>query len=305
MSARALPLAAVLVLATAATASPQVCPMTPGNAFAFLAVDPSPASRCPAQPVVHWADASVVYQCNFFLDPDKQIDCSGNPQTCVARCDAAVAEWNQDLTGRFRFVPADAAMPVEFCNEQDGRTSVGGSTQFCDGTAFGSNVLAVALRVNFVSGPMAGELVDTDIVVNQAFAFSRDRFQATLGHEFGHVLGLDHPNQCGLDFNVLMRSASLFDSTNPCFVLTPTGDDVAGARRIYPQMLVVCGDANLDGVVNDVDGVQVLRAAASLASTCTLASCDVNGDGKIDDVDGVNVLRAAASLPSSNNCPAP
>ena len=57
-------------------------------------------------------------------------------------------------------------------------------------------------------------------------------------------------------------------------------------------------DPSGDGVINDTDGVQVLRAAAQLSSSCGMASCDVNGDGAINDVDGVNVLRAAASLPS-------
>ena len=37
-------------------------------------------------------------------------------------------------------------------------------------------------------------------------------------HEFGHVLGLSHPDQCNADFNVLMRSSSKFFSQDPCFV---------------------------------------------------------------------------------------
>jgi hypothetical protein len=66
-----------------------------------------------------------------------------------------------------------------------------------------------------------------------------------------------------------------------------------------------CGDADGDGNVTDVDGVNVLRAAASLSSSCTLPTCDINSDGVINDVDGVNVLRAAALLPATLNCPPP
>ena len=52
-------------------------------------------------------------------------------------------------------------------------------------------------------------------------------------HELGHVLGLAHPDQCGKDFNVLMRSASLFGSTSPCFVVDPRAADLNGAELIY------------------------------------------------------------------------
>jgi hypothetical protein len=57
-------------------------------------------------------------------------------------------------------------------------------------------------------------------------------------------------------------------------------------------------DPTGDGLVTDADGVNVLRASASLPSLCTLATCDADADGTITDTDGVNTLRAAASLPS-------
>jgi len=66
-----------------------------------------------------------------------------------------------------------------------------------------------------------------------------------------------------------------------------------------------CGDPDGDGNITDVDGVNALRAAASLSSNCTLPTCDVNADGVINDVDGVNLLRAAAQLPATLNCPQP
>jgi hypothetical protein len=57
-------------------------------------------------------------------------------------------------------------------------------------------------------------------------------------------------------------------------------------------------DVDGDGSITDVDGVNVLRAAALLPSACTLVLCDADDDGAITDVDGVNVLRAAAALSS-------
>jgi hypothetical protein len=66
----------------------------------------------------------------------------------------------------------------------------------------------------------------------------------------------------------------------------------------------VCGDANGDGNVSVSDGVQVLRAAAGLSSSCTgNDDCDVDGSGSITVTDGVNVLRKAAGLSTVDNCP--
>ena len=64
----------------------------------------------------------------------------------------------------------------------------------------------------------------------------------------------------------------------------------------------VCGDANDSGSVTVTDGVQVLDAAADLASDCTLAVCDVDGNGAITVTDGVLVLRAAADLEPALHC---
>lgn len=63
-----------------------------------------------------------------------------------------------------------------------------------------------------------------------------------------------------------------------------------------------CGDADGSGEVTVTDGVQTLRAAAELSSTCTLARCDVNGSGSITVSDGVQVLRAAAGLSVDGTC---
>lgn len=64
-----------------------------------------------------------------------------------------------------------------------------------------------------------------------------------------------------------------------------------------------CGDADGNGSVSVTDGVQTLRAAASLPSSCTPARCDVNDDGAVSVTDGVNVLREAAGLAPVLTCP--
>jgi hypothetical protein len=293
-------LAVVLAVGTARAGEP--CAGLPGDAFAFI---PFGGGSC-ASPGVHWTNASVVFDCDFLADSDKLINCGGDTATCIQLCRTATDVWNGDLADRFTFIEHGDATPVAFCDGDDGRTSVGGTTHLCDGTSYGARVLAVTLSRFFDSGPQAGQLVDADITVNQSFKFTQKGFQATLAHEFGHVLGLAHPNQCDRDFNVLMRSASLFASDEPCFVLDPTSDDLNGARSIYPfrnPAPVVCGDADQNGTVTVSDGVQTLRAAAGLSSSCTVARCDVDGGGTITLADGVAVLRTAAGLTSIAQCP--
>jgi len=252
------------------------CPDVPADAAAFIG-----ANGCQLDPGVRWTSASVVFDCRFFTDADKMIDCGGDPASCVDLCRTAANVWNGDLPGRFTFVEATAATPVTFCDTQDGHTSIGGGSTLCDGTAFGPRILAITLSIFFGSGPQAGQLIDANVVVNQKFTFTPDYFQATLTHELGHVLGLAHPDACGKDFNVLMRSSEKFFPGDACFVVEPTIGDLNGAMTIYAltgptpaPTPGLCGDADLSGTVTVTDGVETLRAAAGLSSSCDSSRCD-------------------------------
>jgi hypothetical protein len=68
-----------------------------------------------------------------------------------------------------------------------------------------------------------------------------------------------------------------------------------------------CADADGDGVTTVTDGVQALRAAAGLESTCTPFRCDVDGSGEVTVTDGVGVLARAADLRLYQfyDCPVP
>jgi Big-like domain-containing protein len=65
----------------------------------------------------------------------------------------------------------------------------------------------------------------------------------------------------------------------------------------------VCGDPDATGTVTVSDGVQVLDAAAGLASKCSAAVCDVDNSGAVTVTDGVLVLRNAAGLDGGLHCP--
>lgn len=310
VTARRLAVAWLVAMSVGTSASAaQTCATVPDDAFAFIS---SSDEDCPADPGVRWTAATVVYDCGFFADTDKTINCSGDAATCIELCKTAANVWNTDLPGRFSFV--EATDPITFCDPADGRVSVGGSRKLCDGTTYGRFTLAVTLSRFFNAGPQVGELIDANITINQGFSFSQASFRATLAHEFGHVLGLAHPDQCAKNFDVLMRSSERFLSTDPCFVRDPTQADINGAERIYPITSTVptptptptpgsCGDADLSGAVTVTDGVQALRAAAELSSPCTLERCDMDGNGVISVSDGVHILRGAAGLAFNENCP--
>jgi hypothetical protein len=304
-------LVAALVAMIPARAAAQ-CDPPPGDAFAFLSLG---NQSCPATPLVHWSPPGVTVDCSFLADGTHEVLCGeSTAAACVQHCRQAVATWNTDLAGRFFLAEADAAHPVTFCDSADGRTSIGGSTQFCGGQAFGSNIVAVTLRVTIADGPQRGEQQDADIVLNPKFnsLFTAGFFRAVIEHELGHVIGLDHPDQCGRDANVLMRSAFRFADGDPCFVSVPTADDVNGATMIYPLLNPgptptpgpLCGDANGDGAVGVSDVATVLQAAVDLPSTCDAlpVRCDVDDANGVDVIDAANVQRRALGLSSANAC---
>ena len=84
--------------------------------------------------------------------------------------------------------------------------------------------------------------------------------------------------------------------------------DVETARTVFLKdvrfLPPLCGDTNNDGTITVTDGIQALRAAAELSSSCTNSRCDVNGNGEVSVSDGTLILKAAADLPIEAHCPA-
>lgn len=76
---------------------------------------------------------------------------------------------------------------------------------------------------------------------------------------------------------------------------------IIAAFTTTPVSAQTCGDANDSHTVTVTDGVQALRLAAGLSSSCE-DGCDVDGSGKVTVTDGVNILRKAAGLAIHEAC---
>jgi hypothetical protein len=164
------------------------------------------------------------------------IDGSPDWDACAT---AALDEWNAVLgpTGvSFNAVTGSTRTPTQL----DGFNNV----YFSDtifGMAFPTNVLAVT-STSFFARTGVDEFADADVIFNNAEGFNCFREPKTLGsipegagasdlrrvstHEFGHVLGLDHPDDIGQAVDAIMNA---FISAIDVLQL----DDIQGALTLY------------------------------------------------------------------------
>jgi hypothetical protein len=138
--------------------------------------------------------------------------------------------WNQYLV-HMQFQPIkNSPLPP---SGVDANTSVTMSNTFY-GKIFGSGVLAVTLV-----SPRGAHLIEADVVFNDAYIWDSYRgslmrnpevmdFHRVALHEFGHVLGLDHPDEANPKQTVLAIMNSHISSVDSLQF-----DDINGARSIY------------------------------------------------------------------------
>ena len=158
--------------------------------------------------------------------------CSPGPDPCYhAAVVAAAADWNA-VGAQFTF--HTTSYLADPCAHGDRRNTVSFSSTQC-GMDFPPDVLAVTITSFFPSG----EIVEADVVFNlgldadfswAAYAGPRRAsvidFSRVALHEFGHVFGLDHPDEHGQVVQAIMNSkTSDLDRLQ--------ADDIEGIHAIY------------------------------------------------------------------------
>lgn len=140
----------------------------------------------------------------------------------------ALKVWNQHLAHmQFSWVKNSPVTPAQ----GDDEMSVFFDTKVF-GMNFGSGVLAVTLLSD-----RSGNFEETDTVVNSAISWDSYRgpltppvydFHRVIMHEFGHTVGLDHPDQANPKQNVVALMNSHVSDLD-----TLAQDDINGAAAIY------------------------------------------------------------------------
>ncbi len=178
----------------------------------------------------------------------------------------ALSQWNQFLGSGVQFVALPSPTPLNGTQGDNVNTVFFSPTAF--GKAFGSDTLAITTYYYSRS-----TLIETDVVFNSAKNFDsyrgRGRFDAqgrsipdlrrVALHEFGHALGLDHPDLSGQQVAAIMNSR-----ISDLEVLQP--DDIAGLQAIYgvrDPAPVPAAPGFFDGEVTLSGGVCYLQFAGN------------------------------------------
>jgi hypothetical protein len=144
----------------------------------------------------------------------------------------AANDWN-GVGAAFRFNTEVGGEPFDPC----ACPNPGGNPALFSDTACGGGFGDIVAQTNGCFNPETGELVAASVFVNQNVHWNAydgplrrplNDIRRVLLHEFGHVVGLDHPDKHGQTVVAIMNSReSDLDRLQ--------ADDVAGIAAIYPN----------------------------------------------------------------------
>src|SRR5437667_3284517 len=207
----------------------------PALSVLFIALLACSALFCPARahtflsnPPMVWPNGEVVVVLKLCTPGRTLID--GNT-SWEPVADQVLSTWNSHLgTIQFSPVTQNPGMGAD----RDGVNQVFFSLRVY-GESFGGLVLAVSTIWHDGTNRM-----ESDVIFNTAVSWDSYRgpakrvggkllcdFYRVALHEFGHVLGLDHPDQAGQTVSAIMNSV-VSDLDNL------TADDINGAQALYP-----------------------------------------------------------------------
>jgi hypothetical protein len=183
----------------------------------------------------------------------------------------AAARWTSSAA-QFEFFQQSPPIAANPCTHTDGLNTASFSSTFCS-TAFGASTVAVTVQV---FNPSTGALLDTDVLFNAGRQWSAYPgslqpgiidFHRVAIHEFGHVLGLGHPDQAGQSVQAIMNSrVSDIDALQP--------DDIAGVNAIYPALGPPAGVLENPAQGGFVSGISTISGWV-----CNASRVDVQIDG--------------------------
>lgn len=156
----------------------------------------------------------------------------------------ALAAWNANITNMRFLVVRNSTSAIGYGN--------GVNNVFWSSTIYGDDFDERTLAVTLSRTNLNGIRIESDVIFNTGIPWNSYRgvlqtaasggilqdFRRVAIHEFGHVLGLGHPDDIGQRVTAAMNA--IISNTDSL-----AADDIAGARAIYDSGTIVLGSATL------------------------------------------------------------